>query len=279
MFYGQSLLLQKVLKIDHLPDEEFALQVIRRAKASSPQSSVHALPASPVGSPRRREDPPGQTRPPSPNRPIVSPTVQDSEVRSLVEIYFLKVHPWLCIVHEPRFREQFLTEPITRPLHPLILSMMYISIRFSQDQNLLGPKRSRFRRAARQTIILASSNRSSLETLQALTILALDIVGSGQGPRSWSIIGMMTRVVVQLGLGQEYNPNASRQPSQHKYRILPPPVEPCIAEERRRSMWMVFFMDRISTVLTGWSPALRDEEICCRIPCKDLPWYNNVGYC
>ena len=43
----------------------------------------------------------------------------------------------------------------------------------------------------------------SVESLQALVILAFDIIGRGQGPSSWSIVGSMTRTVEQLRLDTE----------------------------------------------------------------------------
>src|SRR6202023_1265312 len=142
-----------------------------------------------------------------------------------------------------------------------------ISMRYSTDPRLDARTKETYARQARQLIVLEAIDRSSLEGLQALILLALHALGVGQGPRSWSIVGMMTRLASQLGLG--YEEIGAGQPSTLQIKLLPRSTTWVEAEERRRTFWAVFILDRYASVGTGWNTSYSMLDIEQKLPCDD----------
>ncbi|KAI3482458.1 hypothetical protein L1887_54881 [Cichorium endivia] len=115
----------------------------------------------------------------------------------------------------------------------------------------------------RSTVLLRGMEGVSIETLQALAIVAFDIIGSGHGPSAWSVIGSMSRTVEQIRLNAEEE-STDAGPSQlranevllRRIRFLRPSQNWVEEEERRRLFWSIFMMDRFCSVTTGWSNSL-----------------------
>lgn len=120
---------------------------------------------------------------------------------------------------------------------------------------------------------------SSVKSLQALVILALDLCGDSNGPPGWNIMALITRSVVQLGLAVEassltVSPNFT---SIYTLRamILPEPKDFVEEESRRRLFWMIYLLDRYATIATAFEFALDDREIDRALPCRDDLWMKN----
>jgi len=188
-----------------------------------------------------------------------------------VDVYFAHVHPWLPILHRPTFLAAFRTGPPKR-LHLILLAMVAISVRYSTDPQLSHTgAREQYASEARQIIVLETLDRSSLEGLQALIILAIHTIGIGQGPRSWSIVGMATRLASQLGISVDNN-TTGPQPSTLQVKLLPQPTTWTEAEERRRTFWAAFILDRFSSFGTGWNTTYNILDIDLKLPCDDKYW-------
>jgi hypothetical protein len=84
-------------------------------------------------------------------------------------------------------------------LHAIVATTM----RFSTDSRLNEENRRRFHDTSKQKVLLYGLENSSVKALQALVILALDLVGSSNGPPGWNLLALITRSVVQLGLAVE----------------------------------------------------------------------------
>jgi hypothetical protein len=120
----------------------------------------------------------------------------------------------------------------------------------------------------------------SVESLQALVILAFDIIGRGQGPSSWSIVGSMTRTVEQLRLDTEPTDSESSGLDVdyliRRMSFLPSAKTWAEEEERRRVFWCVFMMDRFSSVATGWGNSITGAGLRRRLPCEGTIWEREV---
>ncbi|EON99453.1 putative c6 transcription factor protein [Phaeoacremonium minimum UCRPA7] len=120
---------------------------------------------------------------------------------------------------------------------------------------------------------------SSVKALQALVILALDLIGSSNGPPGWNIMALITRSVVQLGLAVESN-SFSVSPNYTsiytlRAMVLPEPKDFIEEESRRRLFWMIYLLDRYATISTAFEFALDDKEIDRTLPCRDDLWIKN----
>lgn len=105
----------------------------------------------------------------------------------------------------------------------------------------------------------------TLLILPSQVILALDIMGTSNGPPGWNLLALITRSVVQLGLAVETTSVsvAPVYPSIYTLRamVLPEPKTFIEDESRRRLFWMVYLLDRYATVSTAFEFALDEKEI------------------
>ena len=128
---------------------------------------------------------------------------------------------------------------------PLVYAVLAISLRYlpAEQQSIS------FYNAARKHIMWEASESASLETQQALALLALETVGSGRSPKSFGVIDLLTRSTYHLQLLEEEEgiPDILSQFSNtdHKAKqslltrcTVQPSTTPAQAEDRRRLFWL-----------------------------------------
>ncbi|KAH7324492.1 fungal-specific transcription factor domain-containing protein [Stachybotrys elegans] len=199
---------------------------------------------------------------------------------ALVDLYFKHINTWCPILHrkstlDALFGPSTLQETDRILLHAIVATTM----RYSTDARLTEERRRHYHQVSKQRVLLYGMENSSVHSLQALVILALDLVGSSNGPPGWNIMALITRSVVQLGLAVEptsfsVSPNYT---SIYTLRamILPEPKDFIEDEARRRLFWMVYLLDRYATIATAFDFALDDKEIDRTLPCRDDLWFKN----
>lgn len=199
---------------------------------------------------------------------------------ALVDLYFKYVNTWCPILHrrstlDSLFGPSALDEADRILLHAVVAT----TLRFSTDQRLTEDRRRHYHDISKQKVLLYGLENSSVKALQALVILALDLVGSSNGPPGWNLLALITRSVVQLGLAVEttsfsVSPN---YPSIYTLRamVLPEPENFIEEESRRRLFWMVYLLDRYATIATAFEFALDEKEIDRTLPCRDDLWNKN----
>lgn len=199
---------------------------------------------------------------------------------ALVDLYFKFINTWCPILHrrstlDSLFGPQLLDEADRILLHAIVAT----TLRFSSDPRLTEERRQHYHDVSKQKVLLYGLENSSVKALQALVILALDLVGSSNGPPGWNLLALITRSVVQLGLAVEttsisVSPN---YPSIYTLRAMVlPEADNWIEEEsRRRLFWMVYLLDRYATIATAFEFALDEKEIDRTLPCRDDLWNKN----
>ncbi|KAM0424642.1 hypothetical protein ACHAPT_010168 [Fusarium lateritium] len=199
---------------------------------------------------------------------------------ALVDLYFKHINTWCPILHrkttlDTLFGPSTLDETDRILLHAIVATTM----RYSTDARLTDERREHYHRVSKERVLLYGMGNSSVKSLQALVILALDLVGSGNGPPGWNIMALITRSVVQLGLAVEIT---SSTVSPHYLSIytlramtLSEPKDFIEEEARRRLFWMIYLLDRYATIATAFEFALDDREIDRTLPCRDDLWIKN----
>ncbi|KAI5359393.1 hypothetical protein Slin15195_G070200 [Septoria linicola] len=193
---------------------------------------------------------------------------------ALTDLFFKHVNTWCPILHrrstlDSLFGPNTLEEADRILLHSIVAT----TLRFSTDPRLSDQARERYHTLSKQKVLLYGLENSSVKALQALVILALDTVGSSNGPPGWNLLALITRSVVQLGLAVETSSTsvAPLFPSIYTLRamVLPEPKSYIEDESRRRLFWMVYILDRYATIATAFEFALDDKEIDRKLPCRD----------
>ncbi|RAH65484.1 fungal specific transcription factor domain-containing protein, partial [Aspergillus aculeatinus CBS 121060] len=92
----------------------------------------------------------------------------------------------------------------------------------------------------------------SIHSIQILILLALYSLFDPQGPSTWTIVGIVTRQAVSLGL---------TRPGLWEDGLTPQAVQ-----LRRRLFWSIFVLDRMMAVSVGQSPGLTVEDSMIPLP-------------
>jgi len=193
---------------------------------------------------------------------------------ALADLYFKHINTWCPILHrrttlDALFGPSSLEEADRILLHAIVAT----TLRFSTDTRLNDDNRRRFHDTSKQKVLLYGLENSSVKALQALVILALDLVGSSNGPPGWNLLALITRSIVQLGLAVETTSSSvsPSYPSIYTLRamVLPEPKSWIEDEGRRRLFWMGYLLDRYATIATAFEFALDEREIDRKLPCRD----------
>ncbi|KAJ5904002.1 hypothetical protein N7504_006385 [Penicillium tannophilum] len=193
---------------------------------------------------------------------------------ALVDLYFEHINSWCPILHRRSTLDTFFgPSPLEEADRMVLYAIVATTLRFSTDSRLSEQNRKRYHDSSKQKVLLYGLENSSVKALQALVILALDLVGSSNGPPGWKLLALITRSVVQLGLAVESKSSliAPVYPSIYTLRAvtLSEPDSWIEDESRRRLFWMVYLLDRYSTLATAFNFALDDKDIDRKLPCKD----------
>lgn len=197
------------------------------------------------------------------------PELPDENIqRQSLGLYFTHIHPWYPILHKQTILDKFEyrngDEEDCIVLHAIVASTM----RFFPDGTV---NKNKFRESSKKRILLYGLCHSSVTVLQALVILALDIVGLENGPEAWHILAVITRSVVLLNLNVESSLVPDRKSiSTMRGVILPQPVSWIENECRRRLFWMVYLLDRYTHIATAFDFILDETEIARTLPCDDV---------
>jgi hypothetical protein len=193
---------------------------------------------------------------------------------ALVDLYFEHINSWCPILHRRTTLDTFFgPSPLEEEDRMVLYAIVATTLRFSSDTRLNDQNKKRYHDSSKQKVLLYGLENSSVKALQALVILALDLVGSSNGPPGWKLLALITRSVVQLGLAVESKSSLINPlyPSIYTLRAvtLSEPDSWIEDESRRRLFWMVYLLDRYSTLATAFNFALDDIDIDRKLPCKD----------
>ncbi|KAJ5765699.1 hypothetical protein N7520_005258 [Penicillium odoratum] len=214
---------------------------------------------------------------------------------AIVNAHFLTVHHWIPILHQRRFRAR-LQDPQERSrLSVLLHSLVAAAIKYVElDKCGLSHEDVESQiRVSRRTVLLHAMQSLSVESMQALVVLAFDYMGCGNPSKAWPIIGSLTRTVEYLQLIVEpADLPLQKQPLLRPLMLLPLPRDWTESEEQRRLFWNVFLLDRLDNLKTcneefmidpiiaefaqslpgSWHTCLTSNHVQRRLPCCGAPW-------
>ena len=199
---------------------------------------------------------------------------------ALVDLFFKHINTWCPILHRKTTLDTLFGPSTLRETDRILLhAIVATTMRYSTDARLTEHRRQHYHQVSKQRVLLYGMENSSVQSLQALVILALDLCGSSNGPPGWNIMALITRAVVQLGLAVETTSSLVSPSFKSIYTlramVLPEPRDFIEEESRRRLFWMVYLLDRYATIATAFEFALDDKEIDRMLPCRDDLWMRN----
>lgn len=192
---------------------------------------------------------------------------------SLVDLYFKHVATWSPILDRKHtFDVLFGRAVLEEPDRVLLFAIVAVTLRFSKDPRLTIESRKHYHDISKQKVQLYGLENPNIQALQALVILAIDILGTSNGPQGWNLLALIARNVVQLGLNVEKSVYLAATPypsiSCLQAFAVSQPTSWTENEARRRLLWMVYVLDRYTTVSTSFNFTLDDIEVDRPLPCS-----------
>ncbi len=211
---------------------------------------------------------------------------------SLVNLYFECINPWFPVLHrEATLKALFGSDVLTEDDHVLLHAIVATTLRFSDDPGLTLEARNQYYDSSKQRVLLYALENSSVRSLQAMVILAVDLTGSVNGPPAWNLLALITRNTMHLGIAAEMRSGigapARVSISTLRAMVLCEPRSWAEDEERRRLFWGAYILDRYATISTAFDFGLNEKEIDRRLPCDtasfeaehpvESSWFSPLG--
>ncbi|KAA8895817.1 putative C6 transcription factor [Sphaerosporella brunnea] len=203
----------------------------------------------------------------------------DDILCTLIDLFFQHIHPTCPILHRQTLLDAFFQRRPAEVEQSNVILMHAIvaaSLRFSNDPRLSESWKTHFREVAKQKVIINALEKPSVESLRAIVIMVLDVVGSTNGPSGWGLLALTTRMALHLGLALEPAKEATTpQISTMGVRALPESSDWIEEEGRRRLFWVIYVLDVITSLGTSLDLTLDESEIERQLPCRDNLWDRN----
>ncbi|RBA09090.1 hypothetical protein FPRO05_07370 [Fusarium proliferatum] len=201
--------------------------------------------------------------------------IQD-HLEKLVEAHFDNIQPWIPMIIMRGFHDRIQKDTEHR-MTIVLEAMMIASLRYVEingnplDNTFINSEVARLRKR----VIMDAMEGLTTENLQALIMIAFTEIGNGNLEKAWPVIGSLTRTVEYMGLSVESEVHQRKRGLLSDSPSLPEPRDWLEEEERRRIFWNVFILDRVSSIIKGWSPGINSANVCRRLPICGGSWFHN----
>ncbi|KXT14378.1 hypothetical protein AC579_2777 [Pseudocercospora musae] len=186
-------------------------------------------------------------------------------VNELNTIYFEKVHPSLPMIHRPRYYAAMNLAPHMRP--PICLRYAMWANAAAVSDKYDGLQEHFYQRARKyiQQDEMKGHGESMITVAHCQTwaLLATHEFKLMYFPRAWMSAGRACRMSQMMGLHRLDGTGLDVK------QCLPPPKDWTEREERRRTFWMCFCVDRYSSIGTGWPMTIEEKDIMTSLPVEE----------
>ncbi|KAH6615367.1 binuclear zinc transcription factor [Boeremia exigua] len=183
----------------------------------------------------------------------------------LYEIYFAKMHPSMPVIHRPRFMAALNLAPHMRP--PVCLRYSMWTMAASVTDKYLELQEHFYHRARKYAQLdeMRGHGESTITVAhcQAWTLLGSYEFKNLYFPRAWLSSGRASRLALMMQLHRLDGAGLDVK------QCLPPPKDWTEREERRRTFWMCFAVDRYASIGTGWPMTIDERDVLTNLPASD----------
>ncbi|KAK3399712.1 fungal-specific transcription factor domain-containing protein [Sordaria brevicollis] len=217
--------------------------------------------------------------PPSPPTPPKRALIHDLMRADLDQLYFDRVHPNVPIFNQSRYFALSQQTPLT-PYHSnsapnprlcLQYAMwtlaMALSSQFESYRDALYTETKQML----ESLDMCENHHSSecpvcVEEIQAWLLLAFYEFSRTNYKRGWVTAGRAFRLVQLARLHEIDSPERA---------MLLQGEDPVVVEERRRTFWVAYCLDRFISLKNQWPLTLMEEVICTRLPSPELSFQSS----
>ncbi|GAD96499.1 hypothetical protein FG09884.1 [Paecilomyces variotii No. 5] len=192
-------------------------------------------------------------------------------MEELVQLFFEMIHPWCPLFHRPTFMAQ-----MTLPERQILLhAIVVVTFRFWDKELSQAETRESYVKTSRDFLLLKTVGTCTLVSTQALALAALDALGEGTGPKTWNILSMLVCNARHLSLARR---NDSTYASTNTQLVRNEDFDDEMditnieAEERTRLFWVIYSLDRLSSISHGQSGGIDTKSIRVAYPVGNEHW-------
>ncbi|KAL2801785.1 hypothetical protein BJX63DRAFT_438498 [Aspergillus granulosus] len=253
---------------------EMDLQALRGSTLSAGAESRMLKPTDAVAA-GETEDPPQHELPSSSSRdsPFAATATRTNLIRaqqppanlvvSLASLYFRHIHPWFPFLNvHSVWAEMATTDDPTL----LYLALFGAALPFSYDSRLDKRSSDAFWKYSKRRIMLEAMEEPSYSSLEALTILVLDISGMTHGPQVWGPMALAIKHAVHLKSVRGHVLRTSAAGTDCE----PPSDDKSIY--RGRLFWAIYALDCYVTMTTAQRSQLTDDHVQHFLGTRDSVW-------
>ncbi|KAF2869464.1 hypothetical protein BDV95DRAFT_609009 [Massariosphaeria phaeospora] len=209
---------------------------------------------------------------------------QDETLLELANIFFEQLYHMFPCIH----KASFLAQIHDRHLHtqaPLILyAMCTLAARYHPDPAIKNRQKDWFEQAKFLYEFTSRKPHTGLRTIQAVLFLVSHALTVGDFSASWLYIGKAWRQAVVLGMNRMDSSHADAMgvnrldaevDHEKVYNLEKEEGRTAVEkEEYRRTLWLLFMMDRNHSWPTGWPHAIDERQFRIDIPVAESVFQN-----
>lgn len=193
------------------------------------------------------------------------PLPPQDAIDELTQAYFDKTHPSGPMMHRPRYYAAMHLAPHARP--PICLRYAMWANAAAVTDKYEGLQEHFYQRARKyiqqDEMRGHGENMITIAHAQTWILLATYEFKMMFFPRAWMSSGRASRMTQMMGLHRLDGTGLDVK------QCLPPPRDWTEREERRRTFWQSFCVDRYSSIGTGWPMVIEERDILTNLPVEE----------
>ncbi|KAI4250786.1 MAG: hypothetical protein L6R42_008631, partial [Xanthoria sp. 1 TBL-2021] len=193
-------------------------------------------------------------------------------IDELHEIYFRQVHPSMPMLHPYRYRASMGLAPHMRP--PVSLRYAIWCLASKLSDRLFNHQEVFYRRARKYAEIDEMKGLGeafvTVAHCQTWVLICTYEFQMMYFPRAWSSVGRAVRLAMMMGLNRVDGMGLDVK------QVLPPPRDWTEGEERRRTFWMAYCVDRYASMGTGWPMAMDERDVKSNLPVNEENYERSI---
>ncbi|KAF4625684.1 hypothetical protein G7Y89_g12482 [Cudoniella acicularis] len=202
---------------------------------------------------------------------LQEPLPPQDTIDELNQIYFTKVHGSVPIIHQYRFLAAMNLTPNGRPSVSLRYAMWALAASVTgKYKDMQSHFHLRARKYADMDETAGRQKYINIRHAQAWILIGLYEFKMMMFPNAWLTTGRATRFTQLLGLHRMDRLGLDVK------QTLPISTDSGEKEERRRTFWMAFCMDRSAAVGTGWPLIIDERDIVTFLPSTEDQFEQNL---
>lgn len=184
-------------------------------------------------------------------------------ITELFELFFEKVHVLLPCLYQKQVMDDLASAgPLSRP-NTLTYAILAIAGYLHPRPEIKRISEIWQIRAKEAFDDAVAQGKYTQLSVQGGIYICLRMFGLSQMHELWPFLGQVWRMCQPLGL------NVLDNEAQFKRSWLPLARSEQENEERRRTMWAVYILDRVVSVSVPWSMNILDDEFCVNFPASE----------